>query len=136
MNIPFTVFDGILVHGLNLVADKVEEQMTESALPLIAMAHHVFLQKLWVYHKESGMSLWLHLEYLLWKLLVPVEQQGIPRSFFTILEQCYQASVVWNIKSLNSALPYTFHQSCLPYSLFSYCTWKVFEQVRRAFKGA
>lgn len=42
----FPVFDGILVHGLNLVADEIEEQMTESALPLIAMAHHVFLQKL------------------------------------------------------------------------------------------
>lgn len=77
----FPVFDGILVHGLNLVADEIEEQMTESALPLIAMAHHVFLQKLWVDHEESGVSLWLHLEYLICKLLVPVEQQGIPGSF-------------------------------------------------------
>lgn len=82
----------------------------------------------WV--SDSIWSIWSANCSYLWN------KQGIPRSCFTILEQCYQACVVWNIKSLNPALPYTFGQSRLPYSLFSYCTWKVFKQVRRAFKGA
>lgn len=69
---PLAIFDGVLVHGLDMVTDQVEQQLTQSALPLLTVTHHVLLQKLWVDHKEASMRLTLHLADLETKLFVPV----------------------------------------------------------------